>query len=59
MSELVFRCDYCGRFVPIRQATTDYHDAEVLKDGRILVLITTFCGTYCAGLSSGLSISKG
>jgi hypothetical protein len=59
MSELVFRCDYCGRLVPISRATMDYHDAEVLDDERILVLVATFCGTYCAGRSGGLSISKG
>lgn len=47
MSEQVFRCDYCGEFVPMRDGKIYGFPVVELHDGRTLVVPSVFCCDYC------------
>ena len=46
--ELVYACDYCGRFTSVSTATVGYVDLGTLDDGRVIVGLATYCSAFCA-----------
>lgn len=55
--EYVFQCDSCGERVPVDKAKVFYSPVEDLPDGRVRVIMSTFCGSYCARTSTYLITS--
>jgi hypothetical protein len=48
VTDYVFRCDYCGEYTPLHRAVEAYVADQELPDGRVTVLPSMHCGTYCA-----------
>jgi hypothetical protein len=59
LPELVYACDYCGRFTLISAAVTGFKVQRWVDDEHVLVIAATYCGAFCARQQTGGSVTRG